>query len=315
MKLRTITMLKRKWEDGDNEMGSSDAYNQHLAFCWNQGRNKSNFTMPWDIHMKTHQDVVHSFSQGVKFSGNIPPMPTSSLLREDLTAMVIAEDSTKRSGIPLAKASDAKLWEQKLSWERKCDCKKWISLVAEQFTAWEVCRQVATTDALSLGRGNLADSISDCLAAKATGTLHQRANPLLKYVMWWKERGLFPFPIQEAMVYEYIKSRPDDSPSGPKSLLTSISFALHVFGLSGGEVVSKSGRIKGLADSHFCRSSSEATFDIGPDHPSRRGGFVWQVRPGGSRLFSSAYLWALEVFRRSIRLVLEDPWNLFGGQG
>ena len=311
-------MLKRKWEEGDNEMGSSDAYNQHLAFCWNQGRNKSNFTMPWDIHMKTHQDVVHSFSQGVKFSGNIPPMPTSSLLREDLTAMVIAEDSTKRSGIPLAKASDAKLWEQKLSWERKCACKKWISLVAEQFTAWEVCRQVATTDALSLGRGNLADSISDCLAAKATGTLHQRANPLLKYVMWWKERGLFPFPIQEAMVYEYIKSRPDDSPSGPKSLLTSISFALHVFGLSGGEVVSKSGRIKGLADSHFCRSSSEATFDIGPDHPSRRGGFVWQayrLRPGGSRLFSSAYLWALEVFRRSIRLVLEDPWNLFGGQG
>ena len=30
----------------------------------------------------------------------------------------------------------------------------------------------AATDALSLGRGNLADSISDCLAATASGTLH-----------------------------------------------------------------------------------------------------------------------------------------------
>ena len=65
--------------------------------------------------MKTQHDVLHTFSQGMKFAGNIPPMPTSSLLREDLTAMVIAEDSMKRSGIPLAKASDAKLWEQKLT--------------------------------------------------------------------------------------------------------------------------------------------------------------------------------------------------------
>ena len=258
MKLLT-KMLKRKWgnRDSDNSFGdeffNNDAYSQHLGFCWNQGRSKSNFTMPWEVRMKTQHDVLHTFSQGMKFAGNIPPMPTSSLLREDLTAMVIAEDSMKRSGIPLAKASDAKLWEQKLSWERKCACKKWISLVAEQFTAWEICRQVATTDALSLSRGNLADSISDCLAAKATGTLHQRANPLLKYVMWWKERGLFPFPIQEAMVYEYIKTRTDDSPSGPKSLLTSISFAMHIFGLSGGETVAKSSRIKGLADSHFCK--------------------------------------------------------------
>ena len=70
--------------------------------------------------------------------------------------------------------------------------------------------------------------------------------------MWWKEKGFFPFPTQEAMVYEYIKSRPDGFPSGPRSLLTSISFAFHVFGLSGGNVVAKSGRIKGLADSHFC---------------------------------------------------------------
>ena len=55
----------------------------------------------------------------------------------------MAEDSLKRSGIPLAKASDAKLWDQKLS---KCSRKKGISLVAVDFTAWEVCRQVETAD-------------------------------------------------------------------------------------------------------------------------------------------------------------------------
>ena len=104
-------------------VGNIDACNQHFGFFWNQGRDKSNFTMLWDLHLKTQQDVMKRFSQGMQFSGNIAPMPTSSLLREDLTAMVVAEDSLKRAGIPPAKASDTKLWEQKLSWVRKCACK------------------------------------------------------------------------------------------------------------------------------------------------------------------------------------------------
>ena len=105
---------------------------------------------------------------------------------------------------------------------------------------------------MELGRGNLVESVYDSFAAKATSTLHNRAGPLIKYIAFWNDKGLKPLPIQEAMVYSYIKHHPEAPPSAPRSLLISLSFAYHVLGLEGGNVAEYSGRIKGVSDGHFC---------------------------------------------------------------
>ena len=108
---------------------------------------------------------------------------------------------------------------------------------------------MAASGSLELGRGNLAEPIYDSFANRATSTLHCRAGPLIKYISYWKERNLKPFPVQEPMVYEYIKAHPEASPSAPRSLLIALSFAYYVLGLEGGNVAENSGRVKGV----FCR--------------------------------------------------------------
>lgn len=140
-----------------------------------------------------------------------------------------------------------------ISWDPKCACKKWLSIVTTELGAWEVVRQMAASGSLELGRGNLAESIYDSFADKATSTLHCRAGPLIKYISYWKEKNLKPFPVQEPMVYEYIKAHPEASPRAPRSLLIAMSFAYYVLGLEGGNVAENSGRVKGVSDGHFCR--------------------------------------------------------------
>ncbi|CAK9064420.1 unnamed protein product, partial [Durusdinium trenchii] len=96
------------------------------------------------------------------------------------------------------------------------------------------------------------DSVSDALANKASSTLHNRAGPLIRFAKFWRDRGCECFPVEEPMLYEYFKSWTNAAPSSFRSLLLSISFAFHILGLMGGEVVLKSGRIKGLSAAHVC---------------------------------------------------------------
>ena len=228
------------------------SYNLHLASCWERQKTDSSFIMPWECNMSTPSDVAGKMMKFMQVKGNIPPFPIAASFGERVNEAVIVEDALKKSKIPRVKASHDKVWEKQLTWDRKCACKKWLTIITTELGAWEVVRQLAASRSMELGRGNLVESVYDSFAAKATSTLHNRAGPIIKYIAFWKDKGLKPLPIQETMVYSYIKHHLDAPPSAPRSLLVSLSFAYHVLGLEGGNVAEYSGRVKGVADGHFC---------------------------------------------------------------
>ncbi|CAL1170052.1 unnamed protein product [Cladocopium goreaui] len=187
-------------------------------------------------------------------SWTVPTMPPMPCLPDEQTAVIeseMVEDAFTKVGLRAASASDQRLWQEKLSWERKCACKKWCTLALMKLSAWAIGRSVASSSGMQLARGSLVESVVDALAGKATATLHGRAGPLLKYAKFWRDRGLDFFPVQEDMVYQYLKAQSNWAPTAPRSLLISLSFAFHILGLSGGDVASKSGRIKGVSDAHY----------------------------------------------------------------
>ena len=250
--------LKRKWgglqepcDDVQHDLSLDlDAYNVHLQSCWRNVRKRDEMPMPWDLRMK-RPDETGVLREGLAVTGQLPPLPA---VGTELNVKSFAsEDSIFQSaGLKFAKSTDERIWRERLSWERKCAYKKWTALVLEDIGSWEIGRQVATSGPLNFAKGGLAESIHDALGNKATATLHSRAGPLMRYVQFWKNIGCRFFPVTEAMVYDYLKAWPDAAPSAFRSLLLSMSFAYHLLGLSGGNVGFKSGRVKGLADVHFC---------------------------------------------------------------
>ena len=253
--------LKRKWGSKDVTTAADldldavqccdDTYETHVQFCCNNIRKFDGLVMPWECRMQGPKDWLSGAFPQMSFYGPMPPMP--HVQTDNPVSIRSAIDGCfQQAGLKFAKATDERLWQEKLSWERKCAFKKWSSLILEDIASWEIARQVASSGALSFTKGGLMESLRDCLGTRATATIHSRANPLLKYVRFWKDLGVKCFPISEAMVYDYFKASSTAAPSAFRSLLLSLSFAYHVLGLSGGDVGSKSGRVRGLSDVHFC---------------------------------------------------------------
>ena len=185
------------------------------------------------------------------WSSRIPPLPCFTGEFADVAETAFIEDAFSKVGLKAVKAADHRLWEERLSWERKCACKKWCTLILMKLSAWTLGRSVASGDSMRLAGGGLMESVVDSLSGKATATLHARAGPLLKFAKFWRDKGLEFFPVQEWMVYDYIKAQSTWAPTAPRSLLVSLSFAFHIFGLAGGNVAARSGRVKGVADSFY----------------------------------------------------------------
>ena len=184
-------------------------------------------------------------------SGPLPPAPfrMESATREDPDAQV--PSAFAAAGIKPLAARDAFLCAKAIDNDRKAAIKKWASLVASDFNAWGVAKQALGPYHPQFATGGLIESISDCLADRATLTLRQRAGPLARYVRFWKARDVVCLPVKEGQMYDYMKAVPNSAPTYFRSLLISVSFAKHLLGLVVLEFTLDSGRIRGLANAHY----------------------------------------------------------------
>ena len=184
-------------------------------------------------------------------AGPLPPVPprTDSTPTEDPDAQ--APPAFVAAGIKPLTARDAFLCAKAKDNDRKAAIKKWASLVAFDFNAWGVAKQALGPYHPQFATGGLIESISDCLADRATSTLHQRAGPLARYVHFWKARDVVCLPVKEGQMYDYMKAVPNSAPTYFRSLLISVSFARHLLGLVVLEFTLDSGRIRGLANAHY----------------------------------------------------------------
>ena len=220
-----MTSCKRKGEAGDDftfdewSTHTPDAYSLHTQFCWNSRQTKKLHVMPWDLRLKSPLNTFTDAMASPTWNVRMPPLPVRP---GDASASVESEsveDAFSKVGLRAVDASDKRLWQERLSWERKCACKKWCSLILMKISAWAIGMAVASGNSMQYASGGLMESVVDALSSRATSTLHARAGPLLKFCKFWRDKGMEFFPVQESMVYDYIKSQSSWAPTAPRSLL------------------------------------------------------------------------------------------------
>ena len=207
---------------------------------------------PWELTLPAiHKDVLEPFRKRFKVGGNMGPC---SITAEpvDENRLETKCSSFADAGLKLMRKTDEHLWELHITFDRKAAYKKWTTLVLDDPMAWSVSRPRAGQDYISFLRQGIGESIKDCLGVKATGTLHNRVNPLIRYAQFARESGVRPFPILEDVAYAFLKQA-DSAPTFPRSFVTSVAFAKHILGLLGADNVLDSCRIKGFAAMHYTK--------------------------------------------------------------
>lgn len=131
-----------------------------------------------------------------------------------------------------------------LNTQRIAAIRKWIGVVSSSLNSFDIGRKWNRLAPLG---ASLAESLKDVFAGKSTGTLHARVGPILRYVAWTHDRGLVPFPLVEATVYNFMVEHNPTAPTFLRSFLVSLRFTHYLLELSGAEAVIASQRIIGRA--------------------------------------------------------------------
>lgn len=163
------------------------------------------------------------------------------------------DSAFRKAGLRAKKHCDEKLWQKNLSDDRKAAVAKWMAITTRCPLAWDVCIRH-----FSSGQGigssiSFLETLADTLGRKESGTLHARANPLLRFMKFCRQEGVEPWPVSERLVYGFLKSDEKFAPTFPRSFMVSLSFSRHVLGLRGEIDTSLSGRTKGFADVWFLK--------------------------------------------------------------
>ena len=139
-------------------------------------------------------------------------------------------------------------WEAMLNSQRVAAIRKWIGIITESLTSFDLGRRWSRLAPLG---ASLAEGLKDVFAGKSTGTLHARAGPILRYVSWCHDSGVMPFPLDENTIYQFMYAHDHSAPTFLRSFLVSLRFAHFLLGLSGADEVTTSPRVVGKARRSF----------------------------------------------------------------
>ena len=215
--------MKRRQDDAFERHLHDSAYEQHLAYIWRHAR--SRYVQPWDRSSILNPCATfprlpshHRFNAA---SGT----PTSD--PRVLSAQASVPPKADASGFVPPVAKDAgKPWEVKLTENRLAALIKWERVLNSHK------EHFGLMDKVSKDSGGVADLqvvLRDVFALKASSTLHNRVGPVLRYIKQCQDTGVAPFPLREAVLYEFLKGYGSkQAPTFGKSFLGSIAFLQHV---------------------------------------------------------------------------------------
>ena len=221
----------------------ADALAGHLAHAM-RCANASLFRPVWELAGDGPRDLLGY--RVVHPSGPLPVLPS-------LEASVAVERSVE--AISVFRAVGAKWAKLRIPWEDQQDkellaaIRKWYGIIAGALEQFDLGRRYSRDD--PLGR-DLMRSLRHVFAGKSAGTLHNRANPLLRFMHWCDVAGIPAYPIDESTIYAFCCSvERSSSPSFLKSLRSSLVFAHHVLGLQRALDAADSPRVQGMTRSMF----------------------------------------------------------------
>ena len=226
----------------------ADVYQMHVHASWNR-MSKSARKMPWEFSHESVCDKLCWWNHAIpRPVGLMPPIPKFQPSTAERGREVFQATLCNR----LVEPSKDIGWEPKLAAEREAALVKWTALVANNPDAWKVVDRVKEDDDESCSfEAALCMSIKDSLASRATSTLHNRAGPLIRYAMCWRDKSMKFFPVEEKQVYAFIRDGTAHAATFPRSLTMSLTFAYYVLGLKGVENVLPSGRVKGAVSEFY----------------------------------------------------------------
>ena len=219
------------------------SYEAHLAAC-NRKFNKSGFQRSWDFGLKP---TATSFAGVVCARGPLPllmavPVPKMGPSRPTVSSVI---------QLALGRVRADASWSAHLEKKLQSAIQKWVCIVLEDPLSFDVGRRCA---AAACQDAALSQGLLHTFSGKSSGTLHNRAGPLLRFLSWAKRRQMRPLPLRECDVYEFLLDLEDASaPSFGKALLSSIAFCKFVLGAEGFSDALNSGRLVGLARSSFLK--------------------------------------------------------------
>ena len=120
-------------------------------------------------------------------------------------------------------------WAQQLNTQRVAAITKWVKIILTFPAAFDLGRKWDKDAPLGT---SIAAGLKHVFSGKATGTLHNRAGPILRFIQWCHAHGVIPFPVREHHVYEFMKAIGfEAAPTFLRSFLVSMTFLQFYFGV------------------------------------------------------------------------------------
>ena len=177
-----------------------------------------------------------------------PTVPSGILLVDTPVAEQVDEDVGPVAGLIKfrQKRSSGELsWEQQLNSQRIAAIRKWVRIILTAAVAFDLGRRLEKGAPLG---GSIAAGLKHVFSGKATGTLHNRAGPILRYIQWCNNNAVIPFPVFERNVYNFmVEVGNSAAPTFLRSFLVSLTFCNFVLGLTGSDDAIASQRVQGCA--------------------------------------------------------------------
>ena len=175
-------------------------------------------------------------------------MPSGILLVDTPVAEQVDEDVGPVAGLikfRQKRSSDELSWEQQLNSQRIAAIRKWVRIILTAAVAFDLGRRLEKGAPLG---ASIAAGLKHVFSGKATGTLHNRAGPILRYIQWCNNNAVIPFPVFERNVYNFmVEVGNSAAPMFLRSFLVSLTFCNFVLGLTGSDDAIASQRVQGCA--------------------------------------------------------------------
>ena len=216
---------------------TDDAIAAHVAFCRSR---------VWGSIYRPIYETNPPMPQVAAFRS--PTMPSGILLVDTPVAEQVDEDVGPVAGLIKfrQKRSSGELsWEQQLNSQRIAAIRKWVRIILTAAVAFDLGRRLEKGAPLG---GSIAAGLKHVFSGKATGTLHNRAGPILRYIQWCNNNAVIPFPVFERNVYNFmVEVGNSAAPTFLRSFLVSLTFCNFILGLTGSDDAIASQRVQGCA--------------------------------------------------------------------
>ena len=223
--------MKRKAEPDK----ASSALECHAAMCL-RATSSSAYKSMWEYNPVPSLNAV-DYSPAKRIGG----MPPASV--EDKP--VVSSAASAALEFRLKKSIDSRTWKKKQSDHLVAAIRKWASILLICPLAFDLGRKLAAQQ--SSTREAVYAGLSHIFSGRSSGTLGNRAGPILRYVAWCHSVGVVPFPMMEQHCYDFARGSKHTAPTFLRSFLVSIAFCHFVLGLTGADMCRESLRVQGVA--------------------------------------------------------------------